>query len=178
MLTVVRTAGLLTNYQPGSSVIVVDMGGGTVDLCTFLIKKIEPLQLEEACIGEGLSIDPEIACVCLMSIGGKCGSTTIDRNFHEYLRNKFGSAFTQLPLKRVASGSIMMNAFEDIKRDFRGRDEEDRTYEVPLTMKKLDEDDDLVKAVYDFDENMVRFTRLVGLFENKHGADNSSARIL
>ena len=52
-----------------------------------------------------------------------------------------------------------MNAFEDIKRDFRGRDEEDRTYEVPLTMKKLDEEDEAVKAVYDFDENMVRFTR-------------------
>ena len=72
----------------------------------------------------------------------------------------------------------MMNAFEDIKRDFRGRDEEDRTYEVPLTMKKLDEDDEEVKAVYDFDENMIRFTRLVGSNRNKHCTDNSSARIL
>lgn len=72
----------------------------------------------------------------------------------------------------------MMNAFEDIKRDFRGRDEEDRTYEVPLTMKKLDEEDVAVKAVYDFDENMVRFTRLVSSNGNKHCTDNPSARIL
>ena len=29
-----------------------------MDLCTFLIKKVEPLQLEEACVGEGLSKFP------------------------------------------------------------------------------------------------------------------------
>lgn len=57
MLTVVSDAILLTSEQPGTSVLVVDMGGGTVDLCTLLIKKVEPLQLEEACIGAGLSDD-------------------------------------------------------------------------------------------------------------------------
>ena len=60
MLTVVGEAIILTSEQQGTSILVVDMGGGTVDLCTFLIKKIEPLQLEEACIGAGLSNDPII----------------------------------------------------------------------------------------------------------------------
>ena len=33
--------------------MVVDLGGGTVDLITFRLIKLEPLQIEEAAVGIG-----------------------------------------------------------------------------------------------------------------------------
>ncbi len=103
------------------------------------------MQLEEACVGEG----------------GKCGSTSIDRAFWAFLEEKFGESFKSLPAKKTASGSPLMSAFEDIKRDFKGHHIEDKTYEVPLKMKvKLEENEQLTKY-YDEEEDMVRFNRLV-----------------
>lgn len=40
-------------FETGSCIIVLDMGGGTVDLVTYKIVKLDPLQLEEACVGKG-----------------------------------------------------------------------------------------------------------------------------
>lgn len=35
--------------------LICDMGGGTVDLICYKIMKLDPLQLEEACVGEGMA---------------------------------------------------------------------------------------------------------------------------
>lgn len=39
--------------QVGQGVIVVDLGGGTVDLVSYKIIRLEPLHLEELCVGIG-----------------------------------------------------------------------------------------------------------------------------
>ena len=104
------------------------------------------MQLEEACVGEGGKC-------------GKCGSTSIDRAFWQFLEDKFGVSFTTLPAKKTASGTPFMNAFEDIKRDFKGRHVEEQTYEVPLKMKVKLEDNEHLGLYYDDEEDMVRFTR-------------------
>ncbi|KAK5276958.1 hypothetical protein LTR40_010978 [Exophiala xenobiotica] len=122
--------------------MVVDMGGGTVDLCTYRISKTEPLQLEEACVGQG----------------AKCGATSVDRALHELLQERFGTAFSNLPLAKIGAGSVLMNAFEAIKRDFTGAYDEGHYFELPLKMRKLDEDDPAIATYYDFEEDMIKLT--------------------
>ena len=55
----------------------------------------------------------------------------------------------------------MMKAFEDVERDFQGRHVRDKTYYVPLKMKKLDVNDVRLNEVYDFEEDIVKISRLV-----------------
>lgn len=93
-----------------------------------------------------------------MMAGGKCGGTTVDRNFHKILQERFGIAFEELPLNKIGARSHFMNAFEAIKRDFRGNLDESKVYEVPLKMKKLDEEDPKMRDWYDFEEDVVKLT--------------------
>ncbi|KEF59307.1 uncharacterized protein A1O9_04151 [Exophiala aquamarina CBS 119918] len=129
-------------FQPNTCVLIVDCGGGTLDLITYRILKTDPLQLEEACIGEG----------------GKCGATWIDRNLHKLMQERFATAFTSLPSTKTGAQSIFMETFEGIKRDFNGNNGEERVYELPLKMKRLDEDDPEMAEIYDFEEDLVRIT--------------------
>lgn len=82
-------------------------------------------------------------------IGGKCGSTYIDRNFHSLLSKRFGSAFDDLPFGQTGPGSRFMAAFEALKRDF-GRNDEREVGEVgPLNLgisdcEYYDEEDRIV----------------------------------
>jgi hypothetical protein len=83
-------------------------------------------------------------------IGGKCGSTYVDRNFHELMKKRFGESFTMLPPKRIAPRSEFMRQFESIKRDFRGTGHRDHPYTLTLFMnveesEYYDEDDAQVK---------------------------------
>ena len=102
---------------------------------------LEPLQLEEACIGEG----------------GKIGGTTVDRNFFGFLKNRFGTAFTNVSTRKTTIGSPMFQTFEELKRDFRGCHAENKTYHVPLKMK-IDPDDNKSKPWYDEEDDTVMFT--------------------
>ncbi|KAL3478805.1 hypothetical protein BJX99DRAFT_223928 [Aspergillus californicus] len=102
----------------GDGVLVCDCGGGTVDITTYLVNQVVPgLKFEELCTG----------------IGGKCGSTAVDRNFYQLMSDRFGEAFDNLPLKRKSPGSEFMKKFEVIKRDF-GHSDEQTSFELPLNM--------------------------------------------
>lgn len=91
--------------------------------------------------------------------GGRGGGTWVDRGFHHLLESRFGIAFTGLELKRVSAGSALMQRFEEYKRNFRGTHVETRTYEIPLKMRKLDEDDESLAKYYDFEEDNILITR-------------------
>ena len=52
------------------------------------------------------------------NVGGKCGSTYIDRNFNEWMVNTFGRAFTNVPVKDRGPGSRFMDCFESCKKKF------------------------------------------------------------
>jgi hypothetical protein len=58
----------------------------------------------------------------LNGVGGKCGSTYIDRNFYQRLSERFGLAFDNVPHARKAPGSRFMNEFEKLKMQFGSRD--------------------------------------------------------
>ena len=80
----------------GNNIIVLDAGGGTVDLVTYRIRQVDPiLKVEEN----------------LVPNGGKCGSVFINRVFEDLIDDKLRSANPPLNLSR-ASRRAMMNHFE------------------------------------------------------------------
>ncbi|KAE8364462.1 hypothetical protein BDV27DRAFT_128405 [Aspergillus caelatus] len=123
------------SVKVGEGILVCDCGGGTVDITTYLVNQVFPtLKFEELCTG----------------IGGKCGSTAVDRNFYKLMSDRFGDAFDNLPMRRKGPGSEFMKQFEIIKRDFGSSDESDY-FELPLNMTVPDPD----PAHFDDEERMV-----------------------
>ncbi|KAL2862593.1 Hsp70 family protein [Aspergillus lucknowensis] len=129
------TSSMGGSVKAGDGVLICDCGGGTVDITTYHITQTWPtLQFEELCTG----------------VGGKCGSTAVDRNFYKLMSDRFGDDFDKLPIKRKSPGSEFMNKFEIIKRDF-GNSDEKTIFELPLNMtvanpdpKYFDEEERLV----------------------------------
>lgn len=70
-------AGIIpqNNMHVGDNYIVVDAGGGTVDLTTHEIVQIEPLELRESVHGTG----------------GLCGAAFIDERFKALVRHRLGA---------------------------------------------------------------------------------------
>ncbi|KAK8161278.1 hsp70-like protein [Phyllosticta citrichinensis] len=128
--------------HPGETVLVCDCGGGTVDITTYQIMECRPrLKFKEVCVG----------------MGGKLGSTYIDRNFNQFMIDTYGDAYTQIAPKKRGPGSAMMRSFETAKRTFgsgsHGRNEE-RLIEIehvnmraPSTWR-FDEDEATLKITY------------------------------
>ncbi|KAK4892651.1 hypothetical protein LTR27_008927 [Elasticomyces elasticus] len=125
--------------KKGEDIMICDCGGGTVDITTYTIVDTEPaLDFEELCVG----------------IGGKCGATYIDRNLHDLMRQRFGSAFDEIEMRRKGPGSRFMNAWESVKRGF-GANGDSLVKEIgPLIMKGVGS-----SQYYDDEEGMVRLTR-------------------
>ncbi|KAK4252159.1 hypothetical protein C7999DRAFT_37133 [Corynascus novoguineensis] len=127
-------AGSVNAVKTGDNVLILDCGGGTVDITTYTIRKIFPsIEFDEICIG----------------IGGKCGSTYIDRNFIKLMTERFGSAFENVPLKRRGPGSEFMASFEKAKQSF--GTSENESFEIhPIDMQG-----NLQQEHYDPDEAAV-----------------------
>ncbi|KAK4904085.1 hypothetical protein LTR66_017945, partial [Elasticomyces elasticus] len=89
---------------PDAGVLVLDYGGGTIDITTYTIRQSRGGQkgFEES----------------LASIGGKCGSKTIDRNMYKLMNERYGSAWTAVSDNWKSPGSRYMTEFEDHKRNF------------------------------------------------------------
>ncbi|QDS75963.1 hypothetical protein FKW77_003710 [Venturia effusa] len=110
--------GVKHRVSIGDVIVVTDCGGGTVDLTTYEVLSSHPLDFKEVVIG----------------VGGKCGSTTIDRSFHQWMKQVFDDDFTNLPFERIGPGSKFMKEFESCKRDCGADDESSDDYEVTLFM--------------------------------------------
>ncbi|KAK3670596.1 hypothetical protein LTR78_009564 [Recurvomyces mirabilis] len=124
--------------KQGENVLVCDCGGGTVDITTYNIVDVSPrLEFDEICVG----------------VGGKCGSTYIDRNLHRLMQTRFGRAFDEIEMRRKGPGSRFMESWERVKRSF-VEPEDHRVREVgPLRMKNVSS-----SQYYDEDESMVHLT--------------------
>ncbi|KAI9675985.1 MAG: hypothetical protein M1822_008371 [Bathelium mastoideum] len=129
--------GSTLQVKSGDGVLVCDCGGGTVDITTYKILGTVPqLSFEELVEGAG----------------GKCGSTYIDRQFHQWMSGKFGSAFDNLKYEKRGPGSAFMKDFEEHKCDFGSSDDLDHIYEIRLVMDVPDSE------YYDQDESVVKVT--------------------
>ncbi|KAK4108030.1 actin-like ATPase domain-containing protein [Canariomyces notabilis] len=139
-------AALRKDLRPGSTnaakvgenVLILDCGGGTVDIMTYTIRRTFPsIEFDELCVG----------------IGGKCGSTYIDRNFISLMTRRFESSFENVPSRRRGPGSEFMASFEKAKQSF-GSSEND-SYDIhPISMQG-----ELDPEHYDQDEAAVILTK-------------------
>ncbi|RSL72961.1 hypothetical protein CEP53_000914 [Fusarium sp. AF-6] len=108
--------------EVGARVMVCDLGGGTVDITSYEVQSISPgLKLRELCVGGG----------------GKCGGTFVDRNFHDFMKKRFGKAFKSLGPEMTGPGSRFMDHFEMAKRDFSLNHPKTRPHRLHLPMASL-----------------------------------------
>ncbi|KAF1844825.1 actin-like ATPase domain-containing protein [Cucurbitaria berberidis CBS 394.84] len=122
--------------QAGDGILICDCGGGTVDITSYKVTQMSPqLKFEE--IVEG--------------IGGKCGSTYIDREFHQWMSRTFGQRFEILKFEKTGPGSRFMKDFESHKRDFGYSSNLDQIYEINLVIPGAQD-----SASYDTDESIVK----------------------
>jgi hypothetical protein len=77
------------------------------------------------------------------------------------MEKRFGKAFTTLPIEEVGAKSDFMEAFEKIKRSWKGRGRAKNVYKLPLKMKLLDEEEEKHHVYYDFFTFKVKINRLV-----------------
>ncbi|KAF7189778.1 Heat shock 70 kDa protein 12B [Pseudocercospora fuligena] len=121
-----KSSGVVPQVRTGDSVLICDCGGGTVDITTYKVTQISPkLEFEELLVG----------------VGGKCGSTYIDREFMAWMDRQFGTSYANLPVEKRGPRSRFMRDFESHKRDFgKAQDihDESRYYEMELVMKDVD----------------------------------------
>lgn len=136
--------GVTAGIFAGDGILICDCGGGTVDITSYSIKQVYPrLEFEELVEG----------------IGGKCGSTYIDREFHKWMSNNFGAQYDQLRAEKTGPGSRFMKDFEQHKHDFGSSKNLDDPYEVNLVMHGAGS-----SQFYDPDESVVKLNGYVGSF--------------
>jgi len=122
-------------------VVLIDCGGGTIDLITYAIQATAPkLIFEEAVVGQG----------------AKVGSTFIDRKFHQWLSSRLGHGFDNVDHKRIGPGSMFMRRFEAFKCNFGGARCVQQNYEISLRLPGVQDGPN-----YDEDERRVMFDRYV-----------------
>ncbi|KAF9762171.1 hypothetical protein IL306_003548 [Fusarium sp. DS 682] len=98
----------------GNTIVVVDAGGGTVDLISYTTLSLKPiLEVQEAATGSG----------------ALCGSTFLNRGFSKFLRSKLGK-------EEGFDEDIMAEALEvfekKVKRQFALAVGPDETYNIPV----------------------------------------------
>lgn len=85
----------------------------------------------------------------IFNIGGKCGSTYVDRNLHSLLSKWFGTSFDDLPPSQKGPGSRFMLSFETFKKSFGLGDDRENLEIGPIRLDIPDSDR------YDEDERLV-----------------------
>ena len=101
-------AGLL-NLKIHDAVLIVDCGGGTVDLIAYEVEEENPFSVSE----------------CTAGSGDSCGSTALNRNFSNILRTKIRKM--KLPDGSRTAGRVYAKCIMDfenrIKADFRNNNQ-------------------------------------------------------
>ncbi|KFY95920.1 hypothetical protein V500_02611 [Pseudogymnoascus sp. VKM F-4518 (FW-2643)] len=69
--------------QNGDTFVVCDAGGGTVDLITYQVRSVEPLNLCEVVQGDG----------------GICGAAILNKRFEAFIKHRLGAQWSQLSEK-------------------------------------------------------------------------------
>lgn len=108
----------LTVESEGKQIIILDCGGGTVDITMHKVVQANPLKLVEAAAPRG----------------GAWDSTFVDKAFEDWLKLFLGEIFSQM--KTATSLSIML-AWERKKAEFQGSNSE----AVRLNISELAQDD-------------------------------------
>jgi hypothetical protein len=142
---------LITSPQEKSLIMVVDIGGLTVDVATFAVIAISPkLKLTERCIPEGLLFRSlRLTNSRTIPAGGKCGIMSMYCRLLEKLIEMFGENVSRLSRERIGCGSPLLEAFEKALRRFN----RDQTQEVRLPLSF--DDENFRHGSYDYEDGEV-----------------------
>ncbi|CAG8962469.1 hypothetical protein HYFRA_00014199 [Hymenoscyphus fraxineus] len=112
-LSIIRDKADEESLGAGDTFVVCDAGGGTVDLISYTINNLRPLEIQETVKGEG----------------GLCGSVYLNISFQNYIEILIGKEqYDKLP---VASKRNMMMEFDQtIKRIFNEKNNEVHTIDL------------------------------------------------
>ncbi|KAI1810431.1 hypothetical protein GGS20DRAFT_594370 [Poronia punctata] len=92
------------DLSPGDCFVVLDAGGGTVDIISYKVDELEPMVISECVEGEG----------------ALCGATFVDNAFASFIQNKVGPQSWRR-METTAIRKMMNNEWEHgIKKDFDG----------------------------------------------------------
>ncbi|KAF7631415.1 hypothetical protein AFCA_002447 [Aspergillus flavus] len=97
---------MVGSVRPGDHYIICDAGGGTVDLITYCVKRIDPLELVESIPGTGEA----------------CGSIFLNRAFEAFLEDRLGRYYSGRRTESLEKWlQRTRQSFElDIKQQFTG----------------------------------------------------------
>ncbi|KAK3615377.1 hypothetical protein LTR56_026625 [Elasticomyces elasticus] len=97
------------HLKVGHNFVVIDAGGGTVDLISYTIRQLKPLRLEELAKGSG----------------GFCGAAFLNVRFEQFVSNKLGAeTFAEIRDKKPKSWLVALKYFEEhVKRNFDPEDD-------------------------------------------------------
>ncbi|KPM41797.1 hypothetical protein AK830_g4680 [Neonectria ditissima] len=141
----------LNRLKKGECFIVVDAGGGTVDLVSYIVEQVEPTFEVR-----------KITDVC----GRKCGASRIDESFTRFLQERLGQDYDQLQNldgtlpEQHGRGShfilnrrrqILLNKFQEIKHTFEGppRRGQPERYEMLDLIEGIGAENDPAKGIQD-----------------------------
>ncbi|KAG8627117.1 hypothetical protein KVT40_004600 [Elsinoe batatas] len=97
------TAMGVHELKVGDAWIVCDAGGGTVDLTTYVVESLSPLQLRELVAGAG----------------AMCGGTFLDFRFESLVRRRMGNeAFEAMKKRRGCWSNALVHFDTFVKRSF------------------------------------------------------------
>ena len=123
------------NLKVGDGFIMCDMGGGTVDLISYKVAKLEPTWVEEITVGSG----------------NQCGGSFVDRTFLQWLERRLGTPdfieiagcrSEQVPrinLNRKAA-RMLQDFIQEIKCGFDGT--QTNSLRLPKPLKDLEDDEE------------------------------------
>ncbi|KAL2060461.1 hypothetical protein VTL71DRAFT_9492 [Oculimacula yallundae] len=112
-LSIIRDKADEESLGVGDTFVVCDAGGGTVDLISYTINKIQPLEIEETVKGEG----------------GLCGSVYLNIGFQNYIETLVGKEQYSL-LKPPSKRSMMTEFDQTLKRIFNEKSNEVHTIDL------------------------------------------------
>lgn len=111
----------------GDSILIVDAGGGTVDLISYTVDSLSPFTLSE----------------CVEGTGGLCGAVFLDRSFKQFLRKQLtAEVWDDIPPKKL-SNFINKEWERGIKQEFDGIEERSYTIDLPSSCRAVIEDCEL-----------------------------------
>lgn len=114
------------HLKVGHNFVVVDAGGGTVDLITYGIRQLAPLRLDEVVRGSG----------------GCCGAAFLNILFEDFVRQKLGDdSFDEIRLNKPRSWMMYV-----LERSLPARDTEELLTSLYRALKYFE---DYVKRHYD-----------------------------
>ncbi|KAI1268069.1 hypothetical protein F5Y18DRAFT_442467 [Xylariaceae sp. FL1019] len=129
----------------GESFVVLDAGGGTVDIISYKVEKLDPLVVSE----------------CVEGDGALCGATFLDEAFENFMKVRVGAQIWAV-MDREAMKKMMSSEWEHgIKSEFNGK-KLNYTIDVPKKGKRTQEKVTSTEIRKIFDSVMPQIRNLLG----------------